>query len=850
MAESTPPTISRTQHRVEYTPCIDTTVASSTSKKTRGNMNPHSSFDLISETREYDTSIAKNCDRHTQSHRILERDLRRLDIESDQFSIEMKNKKLARTESISLPTTPVEHMCSTFNQKSHNLTATSVINHEHDGYVNDDDDDDDNNDDAIQHFCFTSSKNSKLTSSEQITNESISNIKSFQQSTEYSSSKSSSSELSVPISFGVDWTEQAHPLSHCWFPYTLTDPSSAPSCYFLSCQNPRPTLVLSLVQCESCLIVVHTHHLSNLRTTKSNITNCMPPCRPSFCDDHEPDEQHKRDRHFWLNTIVLAKPCAFCKRKSMSSSLFNNTRASTMPTLDLMPKSITNSKSPVPGSPQLSGPTGGLQCVWCSRGYHRQCWEHISNQDDKNKCDYGIFRNIIVRPQWIRRISNSSPNFRAQFPSNHEKHSIYTPILLFINKRSGGQSGEKIYRKLLRLLNPRQVFLLENDQTIINALEIYSSLENIRICVFGGDGTVGWVLGRLAELFPSLNNPPVCICPLGTGNDLSRVLSWGEQYDPKRLLSTLTQIPQAKPIALDRWQVAMEQVDLTKSNFNLNSGRTFLSFIAHPKFIRDTQRASYQNHRTLPNTRFINYMSFGLDAAIALEFHDRRSRDPAKFSSPLKNKLMYLNESRKYLNDFARSKMWSLSSYIRLICDGENLTDCIKNCHTLLVLNIPGYASGTNPWGKSSHNSSSSSSSSITIQKDSDSFDQISTSSVELTDLPANTHEVYELVTLSDCPNDQNNSTPCTTTNNSPSRFERQDFGDRRIEVVGLSTTHMATIHIGFRGMRIAQCSQLRIELCCPMTAQMDGEPFYLPESVAINITHAGQVLVLRNENR
>ena len=84
----------------------------------------------------------------------------------------------------------------------------------------------------------------------------------------------------------------------------------------------------------------------------------------------------------------------------------------------------------------------------------------------------------------------------------------------------------------------------------------------------------------------------------------------------------------------------------------------------------------------------------------------------------------------------------------------------------------------------------------------------------------------------------------------STGRFERQDFGDKKIEVVGLSTTHMATIHMGFRGIRIAQCSNLRIEICCPMTAQMDGEPFYLPESVAVNVTHAGQVLVLRNENR
>jgi diacylglycerol kinase family enzyme len=61
----------------------------------------------------------------------------------------------------------------------------------------------------------------------------------------------------------------------------------------------------------------------------------------------------------------------------------------------------------------------------------------------------------------------------------------------------------------------------------------------IFVFVFGGDGTVGWVLGRLAEMYPSENNPPVGICSLGTGNDLSRVLTWGEQYDPKRLFQTL-----------------------------------------------------------------------------------------------------------------------------------------------------------------------------------------------------------------------------------------------------------------------------------------------------------------------
>ncbi|CAF4354384.1 unnamed protein product, partial [Rotaria sordida] len=33
----------------------------------------------------------------------------------------------------------------------------------------------------------------------------------------------------------------------------------------------------------------------------------------------------------------------------------------------------------------------GLVCLWCSRSYHRACWERLAVQDDKIECDYGIF---------------------------------------------------------------------------------------------------------------------------------------------------------------------------------------------------------------------------------------------------------------------------------------------------------------------------------------------------------------------------------------------------------------------------------------------------------------------------
>jgi diacylglycerol kinase (ATP) len=453
------------------------------------------------------------------------------------------------------------------------------------------------------------------------------------------------------------------------------------------------------------------------------------------------------------------------------------------------------------------------------------------------QCGY-LPRDIVVRPQWLHRVAGSPFGFRAQIPDNLEMNDRPpTPVIFFINKLSGGQKGQQIYRMLLHLLNPRQVFLLEDDSTIMQALDIYSSLVNARICICGGDGTVGWVLSRLTDAFPPLKNPPASICPLGTGNDLSRVLGWGYQYGSRRLLRTLTEIPHARPVPLDRWQIQIEPLETNaSSNESTNTRRRFFTFMDQPKFIRNANQSLYDNHRIPIRTFFFNYISFGLDAAVVLDFHVRRTRDASRYTSPLKNKILYINEARKYFNEFAFGMAWNLSSYIRLICDGQDLTDSIRHCHSLVVLNTRSFGSGTHPWGRTSTNSISPQS---TGRKDDDSSDQISTPSLQASDSPINARSVNQ-----------------TTTNvgdiahATVDHFEAQDFGDRRIEVLGLNTTQMAFIHLGLRGNRIAQCSQLRIELSQPMPVHMDGEPFCLAGSSAVNITHAGQVMVLSNENR
>lgn len=164
------------------------------------------------------------------------------------------------------------------------------------------------------------------------------------------------------ISYGVDWSPNVNPSSHCWFPLVGADSS---------CTNQESSDEATMLQCGSCALIAHSHHSKNL----------IKSCRPSFSDEN--DHSPKSNEHFWSYISALSVPCARCQRSSIMNSLFGSDCISSpsqiLDQVTTMINSISDKSS------------DGLVCLWCSRGYHRSCWEKLSN-DEKIQCDYGLFR--------------------------------------------------------------------------------------------------------------------------------------------------------------------------------------------------------------------------------------------------------------------------------------------------------------------------------------------------------------------------------------------------------------------------------------------------------------------------
>ncbi|XP_068911009.1 diacylglycerol kinase theta isoform X5 [Tenebrio molitor] len=253
------------------------------------------------------------------------------------------------------------------------------------------------------------------------------------------------------------------------------------------------------------------------------------------------------------------------------------------------------------------------------------------------------------------------------------------PLLVFVNVKSGGCQGLELISSFRKLLNPYQVFDLDNGGPL-PGLYVFRNIQNYKILVCGGDGTIGWVLQCLDNVGQDsqCSSPACAIVPLGTGNDLARVLRWGPGYtggeDP---LNLLRDVIDAEEIRLDRWTVVFHPEDKPDDSV---------------KQVNSTGSTSEDNSQIFVMN---NYFGIGIDADLCLDFHNAREENPNKFNSRLHNKSVYVKMG---LRKMVGPKMCKdLHKEVRLEVDGKLVE--LPQVEGIIILNILSWGSGANPWG-------------------------------------------------------------------------------------------------------------------------------------------------------
>ena len=241
--------------------------------------------------------------------------------------------------------------------------------------------------------------------------------------------------------------------------------------------------------------------------------------------------------------------------------------------------------------------------------------------------------------------------------------SSCTPLLVFVNSRSGPQQGNLLITQFKQLLNPIQVWDLANGGPE-KVLKSFSVLSRFQVLICGGDGTVSWIISALERM--NLKRwPPIGILPLGTGNDLARIHGWGGGYNNESLLLILRQISEAYISMLDLWEL-----DITSTSKKGKERKEVKSFM--------------------------NYLGVGVDAQAALQVHNLRESKPKLFFSRFFNKTWYAIAGGE---EIIKSSCANLSEQITLVADGVEIP-LPADSQGIIFLNIDSYSGGVHMWAK------------------------------------------------------------------------------------------------------------------------------------------------------
>lgn len=230
-------------------------------------------------------------------------------------------------------------------------------------------------------------------------------------------------------------------------------------------------------------------------------------------------------------------------------------------------------------------------------------------------------------------------------------------FFFLINPISGGGQGKIIYDYLPEIMQSMNFKESEWNAEFTNINNLDAQICNVlnvteTLIAVGGDGTVSAVLSAMIS-FERKNSVTIGLIPLGTGNDLARVLNLYKPYVDKGLLFLVRRLLLARASLFDIWKV---------------NGKIALA----------------------------NYFSGGIDARIAHDFNKDRATGAFKSKSVIANKLHYVK--RFFADRTYRLKSGELE-YIAAndVSEYKNLA----GTRTVIVGNIPSFASGANPFYKS-----------------------------------------------------------------------------------------------------------------------------------------------------
>uniref|UniRef100_A0A5S6QH83 Diacylglycerol kinase n=1 Tax=Trichuris muris TaxID=70415 RepID=A0A5S6QH83_TRIMR len=307
------------------------------------------------------------------------------------------------------------------------------------------------------------------------------------------------------------------------------------------------------------------------------------------------------------------------------------------------------------------------RCCWCQRTVHESCLRNLDTS-----CDLGKYVNFIVPPNCVemhRNDWNVSNHPMFKHIRTPEGLDTWKPLIVFANRSSGSGGGCHVLRTMRRLLNPLQVFDLWYDHPCLKLqmLHAFEKGTECYILVAGGDGSFGWVLDSVEGIASSSGTPAGCkmaLLPLGTGNDLCRVLGWkDDSINCAQADFVFSLLSQAESTLLDRWLVVVSPS----------------SFLGAQTFE--------------PVRKMNNYLSIGVDAQVTLNFHRQRNSIPRALSSRFMNKFLFFVYGAK---DVLEHKCRNLHLCVELKLDGRLIE--LPKLEAIVLLNIACWGAGVRPW--------------------------------------------------------------------------------------------------------------------------------------------------------